>query len=809
MQFRFCGYLAYTVLSLASIFAVEPSWGQATPAVGGSAASALEEIVVTATRREQRLQDVPVSVTAFSQEKLDAQGLRNIDDLTRLTPGVTFQRNGMGSSANYNDENSDINIRGIDSTAGTSTTGIYIDDTPIQTRRIGFGTFNTFPALFDVERVEVLRGPQGTLFGAGSEGGTVRFITPEPGLQKSSSYLRTGLATTHNGDPSTEFGAAVGGPILDDRLGYRLSASYRHDGGYVDRVDSRDGQVLEARSNWQDTVTIRGALKWSVTDNLTLTPSIVYQELKINDTGAYWPSLSDPAGANFRNGNAQRNPSTDPFYLAAVRLDWNLGAARLVSNTSFYSRNQHSISDYTQFLRTIYVSNPFPPRGAAGSAFFTDTQNNFYQELRLASVDSNSHLSWNTGIFFARLNENSTEYEKDLTLDSEYLAATGTPFCTPDVPCPNGIVYYQPYARVIDRQLAGFGEISIQLLASLKATLGVRVARVQYTGQSEGGGRDGPGAPLFGNASGSETPVTPKAVLSWQPDRNNLLYASAAKGYRVGGTNVDYGQTSACGPDLVALGIVAGADGLLHSPTQYKSDSLWSYEIGSKNTLFGGLLQFNTSLFTIDWSNIQQSVYLPFCGNQFTANLGRVLSHGGDLSITFRPMPPLTIDLTAAYTDAKYTASACLPGLSYINGGCGSNGIVIGKPIVSNNNRLLGAPWTLLGAGEYVFALPADRKGYLRVDYQYTTAQTGLLPAQDANNAINDSSNPGLPRTTNLSMRAGMRFSGLDLSLFANNLTDTHPVLFQSRDVSAMFDTLYFQRTQKPRTIGVTATYRY
>src|ERR1700722_2158385 len=170
----------------------------------------LEEVVVTATRRSERLQDVPISVTAFSQEKMDMQGLRNIDDVTRLTPGVAFSRNGTGSSANYNDESSDINIRGIDSAAGASTTGIYIDDTPIQSRHIGYGTQNAYPAVFDLERVEVLRGPQGTLFGASSEGGTVRFIQPQPSVDTSSGYMKSELAFTKNGDPTYQAGAAVG-----------------------------------------------------------------------------------------------------------------------------------------------------------------------------------------------------------------------------------------------------------------------------------------------------------------------------------------------------------------------------------------------------------------------------------------------------------------------------------------------------------------------------------------------------------------------------------------------------------------------
>lgn len=556
-------------------------------------------------------------------------------------------------------------------------------------------------------------------------------------------------------------------------------------------------------------MTFRAALKWRISDALSVTPSIYYQQLKVNDTAAYWPGLSDQNAGRFNNGNAQANPSTDPFYLAAIRIDWDLGVAKLVSNTSFFSRNQHSVSDYTQYLRTIYLQNPLPPPGAVGSAFFTDTQNNFYQEFRLSSLDPSSRLTWNSGIFFARLNENSTEYEKDLTLDAEYQAATGSPFCTATAPCPGGIVYYQPYARVIDRQVAGFGEISVKLLESLQATVGVRVARVSYTGQSEGGGPDGPGAPIFGDASGSESPVTPKAVLAWHPDRANLFYASAAKGFRVGGTNVDYGQTVACGPDLLALGIVPGPDGALHSPTQYKSDSLWSYEVGGKNTFLNGLLQINSSLYTIDWRNIQQSVYLPFCGNQFTANLGRVRSHGGDISITLRPVSPLTIDVSAAYSDAKYTATACLPGLTFTGGGCANSGGLVGSPIVSENDRLLGAPWTFVGAGEYVFSLPDSRKTYVRVDYVYTTAQRALLPQQNSRNAINDPTNPGLPGTKSLSLRAGVRFSGVDLSFYGSNLTNSFPILFQSRDVPATYDTLYFQRSQRPRTLGITATYRY
>jgi len=159
--------------------------GSSASPVQAQMSSGLEEIVVTAQRREQRLEDVPMSITTFSREKMDQEGLKNIDDLARFSPGVTFIRSGMSSNGNYNDEDSDVSIRGIDSTAGASTTGIYIDDTPIQTRHLQYGTVNPYPELFDLERVEVLKGPQGTLFGAGSEGGTIRFITPDPSLTTS------------------------------------------------------------------------------------------------------------------------------------------------------------------------------------------------------------------------------------------------------------------------------------------------------------------------------------------------------------------------------------------------------------------------------------------------------------------------------------------------------------------------------------------------------------------------------------------------------------------------------------------------
>jgi iron complex outermembrane receptor protein len=817
------------------------AWPAISVAAAGDAESnqsgALEEVVVTATRRSERLQDVPVSVMAFSQEKLDAQGLKNIDDLSRLSPGLTFQRNGMSSAGNYNDEGSDINIRGVDSTAGTSTTGIYIDDSPIQTRHIGFGSINAFPALFDLDRVEVLRGPQGTLFGAGAEGGVVRFIAPEPDLHKASGYDRVDVATTtEGGAPSYEGGAAIGAPIIDDVLAFRASVSFRRDGGWVDRVGYTlspnntvalptpvyNGTTLE-NANFSETTTARLALKWKVSDTFEVSPSFYYQRLQINDTSAYWIALSDPGASIFRNGNAGTNPSDDPFTLSAIKIKWDLGFASLFSNTSFYDRNQRATSDYTQYLRATWnsfgeLANVFPSPGDNGYATFQDDQRNFYQEFRLASTDTSARIVWSGGLFYSHLSENVPENIIDPTLNSEVLAYSGpnpaVPVCAPPAqPCPNGQIFTGPLDKVIDKQIALFGELTFKFTETLKATAGLRVSKLDYDGSINA---TGPflGTTIITQSSATEKPVTPKAVLSWQPDRDDLVYVSASKGFRPGGPNVGVG--SICQSNLTSLG-------LTQVPPQFASDSLWSYEIGSKNTFLDHRLQINASVFYIDWSNIQQNVYLPACGEQFTANLGKAKSEGGDIEILYKPIEALSFDFSAAYTDARLTKTSCAGTLTYGGPTIGCTGQPTPvSPIATEGDALLGAPWSFTAAAEYHFPEWSGRTPYLRLDYQRSTAQKSLLPGQDSNNALFDTTTPGLPTLINLSLRAGVRFSGFDISAYADNLTNAHPLMFGSRDIAPYSlgpgtggatgpttDTLYFGRGVRPRTLGVTATYRY
>ena len=269
----------------------------------------LQEIVVTATRHEEGLSKVPISVTALTQDAMDIRGVKDFQDVARFTPGVDIDNSGTNN----------ISIRGIASSGGAGTTGIYIDDTPIQIRALAFNPDDTLPKSFDVDRIEVLRGPQGTLFGAGSEGGTVRYITTQPSLTKSSIYSREEVSYTEGGAPSYEAGVAGGMPLIDGTLGVRATVWYRRDGGWIDHIDPVSLATTEKNANFDETTLIRLAAVWAPNDKLTVTPSYYYQDRYRNDVESYWPLYSNPGSNNFVNADpTQRSDPLQHLQLIAV-----------------------------------------------------------------------------------------------------------------------------------------------------------------------------------------------------------------------------------------------------------------------------------------------------------------------------------------------------------------------------------------------------------------------------------------------------------------------------------------------------------
>ncbi|HYM44369.1 MAG TPA: TonB-dependent receptor plug domain-containing protein, partial [Steroidobacteraceae bacterium] len=306
----------------ASAAAEGPPASSAARAPGEAERAQLQEVVVTANRREEAMSKVPISVSALTQDAMDDRGIKDFQDIARFLPGVSIDTSGTNA----------ISIRGISSSAGAGTTGIYIDDTPIQMRSIGFNPDDTLPKTFDLQRVEVLRGPQGTLFGSGSEGGTVRYILTQPGLTGSSTYARSEVSYTLYGQPSYELGIAHGEAAVDGVFGWRASAWYRWDGGWVNRVDPTTGATLEHNVDRSSVLVLRLAGVWQAASSLTVTPSMLFQSRQKHDEGTYWPAYSNPAAGQFNTATPERIPDPDKYYLPALKVQWDLGKSQVIAN---------------------------------------------------------------------------------------------------------------------------------------------------------------------------------------------------------------------------------------------------------------------------------------------------------------------------------------------------------------------------------------------------------------------------------------------------------------------------------------------
>ena len=892
-----------------SIVAVIMMWvGVSPPAPAQSAAVAtestgqLEEVVVTATRRTESLQKVPISISTIDDAEMNARGVKDFADLIRLTPGLNLSQD-SATGANR------VAIRGIASTAGTATTGIYIDDTPIQVSNLGFGAGNAFPGLFDVARVEVLRGPQGTLFGAGSEGGTVRFITTEPDMAKTTVYARGEAATIEHGSETYEAGLAFGGPLASDKLAYRISGYYRREGGWIDlvngtykivdptgaaygnSVDFTRTSTLGQDVNWNSTESFRLALKYTPTDTLTLTPAVYYNKRHVNDgAGNYFDlATSDSSGNNYsRQGYVQGAPGTvynvsavnaagvvatqpltlnamsapnnasgdDQFTLSSLNITWDIGAMTLVSNTSYFDRTESQWYDYTKgyvqyyspefFLESDRVtsSGNYPPLGWKAMSQYNNSQQNFVQELRLQSKDSAARLTWVAGIFYSHQKQNAQQPISENFLVNApwvgfypaaygygyYGVTGGPPFfnnCGAPGPCsaaqnffgdsmlPNAVSFLGVWART-DEQLAGYAQADYNFTPQWKLTLGLRISHnkldfnASYLGPENNGnapfGFDCPPsaaadcsfgsgfyAPIYptSDAHSSENKTTPKIGLTWQMDDNNMLYATAAEGFRPAGASLRV--PSICDADLIQNGYV-DANGKPTQPTTYDSDSVWSYELGSKNRLFGGHLILDGSVYLIKWKNIQANVELPDCSYNFVDNLANATSKGFDLAFQYKANERLDFEGSVGYNDATFDQNATSPN---------------GQAIIYYGGSSIpdaGAPWTFSLSGDYAAPLTAGVQGYFRADYTYSTEWRRYGVTQPGTPYYDPRLKP-IPAYGLLNFRLGTQFNAFDVSLFVDNVTNSAPALELTS--STTYDPQDWQNvTLQPRTIGLTMTWR-
>jgi outer membrane receptor protein involved in Fe transport len=774
----------------------------------------LEEIVVTATRHEEGLSKVPISVTAMTQDDIDVRGIKDIMDVARFTPGVNIDASGTNNIA----------IRGIASTGGAGTTGIYIDDTPIQIRALAFNPDEALPKAFDIDRIEVLRGPQGTLFGAGSEGGTVRYITTQPSLTQNSVYSRDEVSYTEGGSPSYEAGLAAGGPLIDGTLGGRLSVWYRRDGGYINRIDPTTLDTVDKNTNFDQTTLIRASLLYAPTEQLRITPSFYYQDRYRNDVEFYWPLYSNPGNNNFVSADPTQRSAPDRFALPALKIDDNFGAVELISNTSFYHRKEETGYDGTLYnlgfyQSEVYTSSSFLPGlyplidgngihlppGATNyrsPASIDNAQDNWTQEIRLQSTDPTARLTWTTGFFFESDRQSYLEQIHDPLLNELSLAATGQPyqafFVDPngnpvqyDPRFPNDSYFLQTFAK--DQQYALFGEGTFSFTDELKATVGVRYAKTEFSFHTLTGGPQLYLQPQANSGDKKENSVTPKFSLAYQYDPLDLYYFTYAKGFRPGGANNPV-PAAACATDFQNFGIS-------QAPATYNSDTVDSFEVGAKNNL-ENRLKIASSIYYIRWNNIQQTVVPPICQISFITNLGKAVAKGADIQADIALTDAFTAEFSAGYTDARYTQDSRLTPVET-------------SPVVASGDAIVGQsgtpppPVTVSAGLEYKFTV-FDHKSFVRVDDEYEGRPKWAGAGQDPTTLQYDSANFTLSHTNFASARAGASFGDLQIEAFCDNLTDTHTVTNFNYTIDPGDGTSRLERqvTFRPRTFGLTFIYR-
>jgi iron complex outermembrane recepter protein len=721
----------------------------------------LQAVIVTAEKREEFLSTVPISANVLTSADMNAAGIKGISEIAAVTPGVEYDYDTQFGPAIL----TRLAIRGIKSDVGTSTTGVYIDDVPIQWRQSGFA--NAYPVTFDLTRVEVLRGPQGTLFGAGAEGGSVRFITTEPSMTEFTGQYRAEVSQTEYGGLSYETGAAAGGPIVEDRVGLRMSAWYRDDGGYVNRVDPFTGATVDSEANRSSSRAVRAAVAFAATESLRITPSLSYQSVGRHDSPIFYPYLSNSSAGVFDNGKLLRQPSTDGFALASLKLEQLYRFAKLTAVASYFDRHAQAIFDATNEAGILFFGGYGNPLGPGFPASYADAvpdnltlhQSQQSQEVRLTSADPEAPIQWVAGEFYSLARQLFTE-------DIYEIGAPGNPG------------YYNS-DHTTDTTVAGFAQVNAHMLRYWTLSAGVRVDRTRSETTDYAGGFAYPDLPSMTHGITYETPLTPQFSLSYKPNETNFFYATIAKGFRIGGVNTQ---------------IPASCQTV--EPPSYTSDTVWSHEIGVKNLLFDGRLQVAGSIFEIDWSRVQTNFTLD-CGFNYVANAGAARSTGFDLVVSVSPLHALSVSVSLGYDDIHFTKTILNP----------AGEVLVDRDAVVGGVPSVPSPWIGTANLRYEWPITHEIRGTARIDEVVHSHNPGPFTELDPRAIGYDPRFVADPATSILNLKLGLIWSKLDLRLFVNNALDAHPLLQSSADAPGSLPA--YAHTLTPRTWGLVGVWRF
>jgi outer membrane receptor protein involved in Fe transport len=725
---------------------------------------ALEEIIVTASKRQESVLDLPISVSAIDAQQLERKGVKDLEELSRSVPGLAI------TPAAENEPKRFV-LRGIGPAFGTAATvAVYVDDTPIT-----IGTNSPDLKLFDVERVEVLRGPQGTLFGSSAMGGAIRYVAPQPSLDEFGGSAKVETSATAEGGQNYEAQAALGGP-LSENLAFRVSGFYRKDGGYIDVVDEVSGDVSDEDANAADSMGGRLALRLRLGDAVDATLSVLYQDQDYDDL-SFFHSLRGMSDPPIALGELQKTERVDValedrLVLPNLLVKADLGFAELTSSTSVQRQRIDLLNDLSYFIQGLFG---LPGSDLAVPSDRTRHFDAFAQELRLAS-DREGAFTWLIGLYYRETKSTNSQ-----VIGSNINTVLGVPDdqFLPDA--PGAIETLEETFRGNERAI--FGEASYNFTPALKLTAGVRysslerdVKQVETFAPLLGGG-----AAVVDPPASNEHPFTPKLSLSYEVAEDAMVYATAAKGFREGGPNPPLLLVQSCLDSLASFGLSG-------PPLTYESDNLWSYELGTKFQTDDRRLRFQGAVFQIDWSDIQQTIPVgQTCGSSPNVNFGEARVRGVESELSWRALDSLTIDLSGAYTNAEITED-----LVPLN-------VQAGTP-------LSGVPeWTVSLSAQNDFVFSNGWEGYLRAEYQYVG---------DANRFLDTGGGqPDLQRGAYevVALRTGLSVGAYEFSLFADNLLDERPIISEGFGSFApgVNGQGAARTTIRPRTVGISAAIRF
>lgn len=769
----------YLYLSSAIILTISSSWSTSVVAQTAAAEnpqamqaddSSVEteqqgDIVVTASRRAQNLQDVPMSITALSAQSLENKVATKFFDYAASIPNLSFAVGGIGASSGRS-----IAVRGI---ADVNTTGFYIDDSPLPE--------SLDPRILDVERIEVLRGPQGTLYGARSLGGTVRLISIQPDASETSGRIHGILSSTENTTRANyQLDGAMNLPIVQDRVGLRLVGLYQNEAGYFSRTfDSPAGGTTTVR-NVARTVTdgFSASAIVKLTDDLSITPRILYQKTRLNgypladvavNKTSTVPNILRIGSLDQRRTFDLPESSRDEWVLGTMDVKLTKSLGTFTSATTLFRRRTRDVEDMSDFIAAAFgLSSQIPT-----TIDVRHPINSFAQELRFSS-SFKGPVQIVTGLFYNNLRTNQISPPITLPgLDAAAGGAFGTDFL------------YQKEWPTSQKDYAVYGEVSWTIIPSLTAILGARAFKNETISSITGDGIVYGGLASRAETKLKEKGITPKASLHYEFSRGNQIYATAAKGFRPGGPNQLFPAALGCPAEL------EGDFGLSEDEAAfYKSDSVWSYEVGAKATSLNGRLRASAAAFRIDWNNIQQRVELH-CGFGFINNSGSARSQGFELEVTANPVDGLTIGAGAGYVDAKFLESS-------------------GGSRFKAGDRIPQVPeWNFNANANYRHELSSNLDGFVSADYAYVSS---------SNSSINANVDPATGRLVPrirpsyqvINARVGISIDRVyEIAAFAKNLTDERASLSDITNAASEAPGRARVSITAPRTIGLELRARF